>query len=51
MRVLWGGKRAFYPPGEVAASNARNQANACSGESPHISTDGCKPAQQAGRSG
>jgi len=45
------GNPAFYYPGRVAASRFANQINACSRDSPHISSEGCKPAQQEGRSG
>jgi hypothetical protein len=42
---------AFYPRGAVAASRFASQINACSRLSPHISSDGCKPEQHAGRCG
>jgi hypothetical protein len=37
--------------GSVAASSAAIHRIACSRPVPHISTDGCSPEQQAGRSG
>lgn len=45
------GEAAFYYSGRVAASRFASQASACTRVSPHISTEGCRPAQQAGRSG
>src|SRR5574343_453682 len=45
------GEAAFDYPGRVSASRTLNQCNACSREVPHISSDGCRPAQHDGRSG
>jgi len=42
---------AFYYPGRVSASRSLSQRKACSRVSPHISREGCRPPQQAGRSG
>jgi hypothetical protein len=44
-------KPAFYYPGRVAASRFASQIMACWRDSPHISSEGCKPPQQEGRSG
>ena len=38
-------------PGAVARSSRAIQPIACSRELPHISAEGCSPAQKAGRSG
>ncbi len=40
-----------YTRGQVACSKRVSQANASSRDSPHISAEGCKPPQKAGRSG
>jgi hypothetical protein len=42
---------ADYSDGVVSCSNRVSQIIACSRDSPHISTEGCKLAQKAGRSG
>lgn len=39
-----------YNDGSVASSNRASQANACARDSPHISTEGCSPPQNEGRS-
>jgi hypothetical protein len=44
-------KAAFYYPGRVLTSRSASQNIACSRVSPHISCEGCKPPQHAGRSG
>ena len=40
-----------YCAGAVARSSSLNQRIACSRLEPHMSADGCKPPQNAGRSG
>jgi len=40
-----------YSAGRVACSNRASQVSACSRDAPHISAEGCNPAQKAGRSG
>ena len=42
---------AFYYPGAVRASRSASQRKACSRDTPHISAEGRRPAQQAGRPG
>lgn len=42
---------AHYTPGRVACSSRLSHASASSLELPHISSEGCRPAQNAGRSG
>jgi len=37
--------------GRVACSNCVSQSSACSRDSPHISAEGCNPAQNMGRCG
>lgn len=44
------GEGAFYYPGRVITSSSLNQRSAYSRELPHISNDGCRPEQHAGRS-
>jgi len=45
------GEAAFYYPGQVRASRSASQCKANWRDSPHISKAGCRPEQQAGRSG
>ena len=46
-----GGQRWYQLCGAVARSSSSSQRIACSRLSPHMSRDGCKPPQKAGRSG
>jgi hypothetical protein len=50
MRYNLGWEAAFYYSGLVSVSRSLNQRKACSRVSPHISSPGCKPEQQVGRS-
>jgi hypothetical protein len=44
-------KNGQTPAGRVSASSCVSHANACACDAPHICGCGCKPEQQAGRSG